>query len=98
MAPVPGLLLATLEELVEAEFKTFKWHLTQDLVKGFPHIPVSQLENTDRLDTMKKMVETYGPEGTVKISLEILRKMSQNQLAKTLKNEYDEVETTEPAG
>uniref|UniRef100_A0A8K9VFX4 B30.2/SPRY domain-containing protein n=1 Tax=Oncorhynchus mykiss TaxID=8022 RepID=A0A8K9VFX4_ONCMY len=97
MAPVPGLLLATLEELVEAEFKTFKWHLTQDLVKGFPHIPVSQLENTDRLDTMKKMVETYGPEGTVKISLEILRKMSQNQLAKTLKNEYDEVETTEPA-
>ncbi|XP_029502174.1 NACHT, LRR and PYD domains-containing protein 12-like isoform X1 [Oncorhynchus nerka] len=97
MAPVPGLLLATLEELVEAEFKTFKWHLTQDLVKGFPHIPVSQLENTDRLDTIKKMVETYGPEGTVKISLEILRKMSQNQLAKTLKNEYDEVETTEPA-
>ncbi|XP_042158635.1 NACHT, LRR and PYD domains-containing protein 12 isoform X2 [Oncorhynchus tshawytscha] len=97
MAPVPVLLLATLEELVEAEFKTFKWHLTQDLVKGFPHIPVSQLENTDRLDTIKKMVETYGPEGTVKISLEILRKMSQNQLAKTLKNEYDEVETTEPA-
>ncbi|XP_035631290.1 NACHT, LRR and PYD domains-containing protein 3-like [Oncorhynchus keta] len=97
MAPVPVLLLATLEELVEAEFKTFKWHLTQDLVKGFPHIPVSQLENTDRLDTIKKMVETYGLEGTVKISLEILRKMSQNQLAKTLKNEYDEVETTEPA-
>ncbi|XP_038826907.1 NACHT, LRR and PYD domains-containing protein 12-like [Salvelinus namaycush] len=91
MAPVPVLLLlATLEELVEAELKTFKWHLTQDLVKGFPHIPVSQLENTDRLDTIKKMVETYGPEGTVKISLEILRKMSQNQLAETLKNEYDE--------
>uniref|UniRef100_A0A4W5MMZ8 Pyrin domain-containing protein n=1 Tax=Hucho hucho TaxID=62062 RepID=A0A4W5MMZ8_9TELE len=98
MAPVPVLLLATLEELVEAELKTFKWHLTQDLVKGFPHIPVSQLENTDRLDTIKKMVETYGPEGTVKISLEILRKMSQNQLAETLKNEYDEGETTEPAG
>ncbi|XP_055731515.1 NACHT, LRR and PYD domains-containing protein 3-like [Salvelinus fontinalis] len=97
MAPVPVLLLATLEELVEAELKTFKWHLTQDLVKGFPHIPVSQLENTDRLDTIKKMVETYGPEGTVKISLEILRKMSQNQLAETLKNEYDEGETTEPA-
>uniref|UniRef100_A0A8C7NEV0 B30.2/SPRY domain-containing protein n=1 Tax=Oncorhynchus mykiss TaxID=8022 RepID=A0A8C7NEV0_ONCMY len=95
MAPVPGLLLATLEELVEAEFKTFKWHLTQDLVKGFPHIPVSQLENTDRLDTMKKMVETYGPEGTVKISLEILRKMSQNQLAKTLKNELVDCKTTQ---
>lgn len=76
----------------------FQWFLNQDVLEGFSSIPSSRLENADRQDTVDKMVETYGPEGAVKISLEILRKMSQNQLAETLRNEYDDGETTEPAG
>uniref|UniRef100_A0A4W5N996 Pyrin domain-containing protein n=1 Tax=Hucho hucho TaxID=62062 RepID=A0A4W5N996_9TELE len=94
---VAELLLATLEDLLEVHLKTFKWHLTQDVLEGFRHIPVSQLENADRLDNAKKMVETYGPEGAVKISIEILRKMNQNQLSDRLKNHYNEGETTEAA-
>ncbi|CDQ92747.1 unnamed protein product [Oncorhynchus mykiss] len=97
MSSVAELLLATLEDLLEVDLKTFKWRLTQDVLEGFPHIPVSQLENADRLDITNMMVETYGPEGAVKISLEILRKMNQNQLSDRLKNQYNEGETTEAA-
>ncbi|XP_029520813.2 NLR family CARD domain-containing protein 3-like isoform X1 [Oncorhynchus nerka] len=97
MSSVAELLLATLEDLLEVDLKTFKWRLTQDVLEGFPHIPVSQLENADRLDITNTMVETYGPEGAVKISLEILRKMNQNQLSDRLKNQYNEGETTEAA-
>uniref|UniRef100_A0A8C7ND10 Pyrin domain-containing protein n=1 Tax=Oncorhynchus mykiss TaxID=8022 RepID=A0A8C7ND10_ONCMY len=74
-------LLATLEELVTDELKMFQWFLNQDVLEGFSSIPSSRLENADRQDTMDKMVETYGPEGAVKISLEILRRMEQNNLA-----------------
>ncbi|XP_071185970.1 protein NLRC3-like isoform X3 [Salvelinus alpinus] len=97
MSSVAELLLATLEDLLEVDLKMFKWRLTQDVLEGFPHIPVSQLENADRLNITNTMVETYGPEGAVKISLEILRKMNQNQLSDTLKNQYNEGETTEAA-
>eukprot|EP00063_Salmo_salar_P031243 XP_014006078.1 PREDICTED: protein NLRC3-like [Salmo salar] len=92
MSSVAELLLATLEDLLNVDLKTFKWHLTQDVLEGFPHIPVSQLENADRLDITNTMVETYGPEGAVKISLEILRKRNQNQLSDTLNNQYNEVQ------
>uniref|UniRef100_A0A674C9E4 Pyrin domain-containing protein n=1 Tax=Salmo trutta TaxID=8032 RepID=A0A674C9E4_SALTR len=77
-------LLATLEELVTDELKMFQWFLNQNVLEGFSSIPSSRLENADRQDTVDKMVETYGPEGAVKISLEILRKMDQNNLAENL--------------
>uniref|UniRef100_A0A4W5PQV2 Pyrin domain-containing protein n=1 Tax=Hucho hucho TaxID=62062 RepID=A0A4W5PQV2_9TELE len=60
--------------------KMFQWFLNQDMLEGFISIPRSRLENADRQDTVDKMVETYGPEGAVKISLEILRKMDENNL------------------
>uniref|UniRef100_A0A8C8D0C6 CARD domain-containing protein n=1 Tax=Oncorhynchus tshawytscha TaxID=74940 RepID=A0A8C8D0C6_ONCTS len=47
-----------------------------------------RLEYPGRKDTISKMVGTYQPEDAVKITLEILRKMNQNQLAETLKNIY----------
>uniref|UniRef100_A0A8C8IX14 Pyrin domain-containing protein n=1 Tax=Oncorhynchus tshawytscha TaxID=74940 RepID=A0A8C8IX14_ONCTS len=84
----PERLLATLEELVTDELKMFQWFLNQDVLEGFSSIPSSRLENADRQDTMDKMVDTYGPEGAVKISLEILRRMEQNNLAEQLKAGY----------
>uniref|UniRef100_A0A8C7QAG6 CARD domain-containing protein n=1 Tax=Oncorhynchus mykiss TaxID=8022 RepID=A0A8C7QAG6_ONCMY len=47
-----------------------------------------RLEYPGRKDTINKMVGTYQPEEAVKITLEILRKMNQNQLAEMLKNIY----------
>ncbi|XP_028975642.2 NACHT, LRR and PYD domains-containing protein 3-like [Esox lucius] len=85
MAPtIKKLLLETLEELVDNELKRFKWHLSEGVLEGFPHIKRSQLEKADRQDTVDKMVKTYGHEGAVEISLEILRRMNQNDLAEKL--------------
>lgn len=75
-APVPELLLAALEGLVIDYLKRFQWHLTMNVLDGLSPIPKGCLENADRQDTVRE-----DDEGAVKISLEILRKINQNDLA-----------------
>ncbi|XP_062313813.1 caspase b-like [Osmerus eperlanus] len=77
-------LLKTLEQLGEKELKKFKWFLQNEVPSGFNPIPKNKLENADELDTMEKMVETYALKGALKITVEILRKMDQNNLAEQL--------------
>ncbi|XP_051993680.1 NACHT, LRR and PYD domains-containing protein 12-like [Xyrauchen texanus] len=81
MASIPEQLLETLDELEENKLKRFKWHLKQ-----VGSISAGELENTDAIDTVDLMVERYEPEEAVKITLNILKKMKQNQLAEELKN------------
>ncbi|XP_048024610.1 NACHT, LRR and PYD domains-containing protein 12-like [Megalobrama amblycephala] len=83
MAPVEELLEKSLNELLEAELKTFQWHL-----KNHEHISNSDMENADRLKTVDKMVACFGQEEAVKITVEILRKMNQNNLAEQLENKH----------
>uniref|UniRef100_A0A8C7PWI1 CARD domain-containing protein n=1 Tax=Oncorhynchus mykiss TaxID=8022 RepID=A0A8C7PWI1_ONCMY len=52
-----------------------------------------RLEYPGRKDTINKMVGTYQPEEAVKITLEILRKMNQNQLAETSSLELKQFHT-----
>ncbi len=85
MASVKELLENSLNELVTKELKKFQWYL-----KDRKRIPKSEIENADVLDTVDKMVERFGPEEAVKITVEILRKMNKNLLAKELKNKYNE--------
>ncbi|KAJ8367317.1 hypothetical protein AAFF_G00321010 [Aldrovandia affinis] len=78
-------LISTLEELEKKELKRFKFYLSQkNLLEGFPHIPKSQLEEKDRTDIVEKMVETYGKQRALEMTLHILRKMTLNDLAETL--------------
>ncbi|KAI7790423.1 protein NLRC3-like [Triplophysa rosa] len=79
MAFVKELLKNSLYNLRKDELKEFQWHL-----RNYCKIPVSQLEKADVFDTVD-MVQSYRPEDAVKITLEILRKMNQNQLAEELK-------------
>ncbi|XP_014049925.2 NLR family CARD domain-containing protein 3 isoform X5 [Salmo salar] len=90
---VPELLLATLNQLADDDLKTFKWYLKQHdgfiSQMGLCAISKSQLENADREDTLDKMTETYSYADTLKISLEILRRINQNNLAEKLKTDYE---------
>eukprot|EP00063_Salmo_salar_P075091 XP_014049926.1 PREDICTED: NACHT, LRR and PYD domains-containing protein 12-like isoform X2 [Salmo salar] len=90
---VPELLLATLNQLADDDLKTFKWYLKQHdgfiSQMGLCAISKSQLENADREDTVDKMTETYSYADTLKISLEILRRINQNNLAEKLKTDYE---------
>ncbi|XP_048011636.1 NACHT, LRR and PYD domains-containing protein 3-like isoform X2 [Megalobrama amblycephala] len=82
MASVKEQLNKSLYELLEDDLKVFQWHLRND----HESISKSDMENTDRLKTVDKMVECFGPEEAVKISVEILRKINQNNLAEQLEN------------
>ena len=77
-------LLETLQQLEGKERKKFKWFLKDNILDGFNPIPTIKLENADEMDTVDKMVETYTLEGALKITVEILRKMDQNNLAERL--------------
>ncbi|XP_056091076.1 NACHT, LRR and PYD domains-containing protein 12-like [Rhinichthys klamathensis goyatoka] len=81
---VEDLLEKSLKDLVEAERKKFKWHLEKD----HECISKSEMEKADILDTVDKMVACFGPEEAVKITVETLRKMNQNNLAEQLENKH----------
>ncbi|XP_010862617.1 NACHT, LRR and PYD domains-containing protein 3 isoform X2 [Esox lucius] len=87
---VPELLLATLEELTGKDLKSFHWYLNQSILDGFPQISKCHLENADRQDTVDKMLNTYGQDGAVNISMEILMKMNQNDLTNKLKEVFQD--------
>uniref|UniRef100_UPI003AACEB4B protein NLRC3-like n=1 Tax=Centroberyx gerrardi TaxID=166262 RepID=UPI003AACEB4B len=88
------LLLGTLEDLGDEEFKKFKWFLQQDdILEGFPAIPKSRLEKTDRLDTVDQMVQTYS-EYTLEVTKEVLMKINKNDLVQSLSNTSSAPEKT----
>ncbi|XP_067472275.1 NACHT, LRR and PYD domains-containing protein 12-like [Thunnus thynnus] len=82
----PVELLGTLEYLTDEEFKKFKWFLQQaDVLEGFPAIQRSQLENTDRLDTVDQIVETYN-KNAVEVTIMVLKRIKKNGLVQHLSN------------
>ncbi|XP_044198531.1 NACHT, LRR and PYD domains-containing protein 12-like [Thunnus albacares] len=95
MACVPELLLATLEELVDKELRTFQWFLYSNVLEAFPHIPKSRIDGVDRPGTVDLLVQTYGYEGAVAVTVDILNKMKLKLWAETLKSKYDEVPSTQ---
>ncbi|XP_029595652.1 NACHT, LRR and PYD domains-containing protein 1b allele 1-like isoform X6 [Salmo trutta] len=97
MLDVPTLLLTSLEELTEDQLKTFQSKLTSGRMLGFPPIPKRQLRNTDIQITVDQMVERYGPEGAVEITLMILRWINQHDLPKKLQSDHTETSGPEEA-
>ncbi|ROI16512.1 NLR family CARD domain-containing protein 3 [Anabarilius grahami] len=89
MASVEELLLNSLMDLVETELNQFQWYL-----KRHECISNSEMENADRLKTVDKMVAHFGPEEAVKITVKILRKMNQNNLAEQLENNHKQGQVT----
>ncbi|KAL1268595.1 hypothetical protein QQF64_033958, partial [Cirrhinus molitorella] len=85
MASVKRLLYDTLDDLEEGKLKRFKSFLRED-----GPIPASVLGKADATDTVDQMLDCLGPESAVKITLDILKKMNQNQLAKCLEDKHTE--------
>ncbi len=85
--------MAILEELVDKELRTFQWFLYSNVLEGFSHIPRSWVEGVDRQDTMDLLVQTYGYDGAVTVTVDILMRMKLKLWAETLKKKYDEGKT-----
>uniref|UniRef100_A0A3Q2QS76 Pyrin domain-containing protein n=1 Tax=Fundulus heteroclitus TaxID=8078 RepID=A0A3Q2QS76_FUNHE len=79
-------LLEALEDLGDGEFKKFKWYLQQgEFLKTIPSIPKSQLEKSDRPDTVDLMVQTYSRQ-CVEVARRVLQRMKRNDLVERLSN------------
>ncbi|XP_049427233.1 caspase b-like isoform X1 [Epinephelus fuscoguttatus] len=85
---VPLLILDTLDELGTDDFKRFRWNLTQPVLDGCQPIRKGHLENADKQDTVSRMIDSYGEETAVNITVEILRRMNHNNAAQKLKQAY----------
>ncbi|KAL1276264.1 hypothetical protein QQF64_035887, partial [Cirrhinus molitorella] len=92
MASVEELLLDSLKELSEAELKEFHWRLMKAYRK---RISKSEMEKADIFDTVDKIVVCFGLEEAVNITVDILRKMNQNNLAEQLENKHKQGSTSE---
>ncbi|XP_048868724.1 NACHT, LRR and PYD domains-containing protein 3-like [Brienomyrus brachyistius] len=85
MADVTSQLFSTLEDLVKDELKQFRFYLShKNLLEGFKHIPKGQLENASSTDIVTRMVESYGSQGALEVTIHILKKMRQMELASRL--------------
>ncbi|XP_074471661.1 NLR family CARD domain-containing protein 3-like [Sebastes fasciatus] len=78
-----------LEDLNTKEFKEFKWHLQLGVRVDFPPIPISQLENADRMDTVNLMVQTYH-KNTTTVTRIVLEEIPRNDLVEKLPNTVSE--------
>ncbi|XP_056131759.1 NACHT, LRR and PYD domains-containing protein 12-like [Lampris incognitus] len=90
MARVPQLLLDTLDDMVDKELRTFRWFLYSDVLQGFARIPKSRLQEADRPEVVTLLVQTYGYDDAVAVTVDILRRMRLNLQAETLKETCNE--------
>ncbi|XP_073803552.1 protein NLRC3-like [Danio rerio] len=86
MANVKQLLKNSLDELKDDELKDFQWYLMTD----HREISTAELENADRRKTVDKLVSCFGSERAVKITVDTLRKIKQNQLAEELEKKQQQ--------
>lgn len=91
------LLLRTLEDLRKDDFEKFNWHLKSDVLEGCEPIPQSFLESPSRTDTVSRMIDSYGEDKSVNITVEILKLMRNNYAAERLKDRYAEGTTNTSA-
>ena len=85
---VAKLLLKTLEDLGSADLATFQWYLSEGVLDGCERIPKSKLENATRAVTVDRMIAAYCEEKAVRVTMAILRNMSNNNAADELKKKY----------
>ncbi|XP_045903201.1 NLR family CARD domain-containing protein 3-like [Micropterus dolomieu] len=78
------VLLNTLDELGEEEFKCFKWFLKDERLKDSSKIPKNKLVNAKTWDTVDLMIQTYTLPGAVEVTKQILKKSQRNDLLQSL--------------
>ncbi|XP_065130638.1 caspase b isoform X2 [Paramisgurnus dabryanus] len=88
MPTTKTVILDALEDLLDAEFKDFKWHLCNQ-----ENNPVSRgkLEKANCCDVVDILVQHYSASDAGKIAVRALRNIKQNELAIQLKGKLQEV-------
>lgn len=98
MASISSLLLKYLDELVQGEIQRFKSYLTKNMMKDFDPIPRSKLENADQIHIVELMVDQYDESGASFITVQILKQINKNKLARELEKELEGLEQKASGG
>ncbi|KAG9331368.1 hypothetical protein JZ751_019337 [Albula glossodonta] len=88
--PTKKALQHTLMKLKKEELKQFQNHLSQN----YPECTDRQQEDLEALHVVEKMLETCGSERSLKITLHILRKMKQKDIADSLERDEQKKKLT----
>uniref|UniRef100_A0A671MAU6 Si:ch211-114l13.9 n=1 Tax=Sinocyclocheilus anshuiensis TaxID=1608454 RepID=A0A671MAU6_9TELE len=83
------VIFDALSELLEAEFKEFKWQLSNSGTQD-NSISRGKLETANRHKVVDLIVQQYGSSDAGKIAIRVLRKIKQNELADQLKGKLQE--------
>lgn len=78
------LLFHAMDHLKPEQLKRFKLYLSHRTLDGVKPIPRDRLGDSDATDVVETMMEEYGCEGAVRITMHILKKISCSELAETL--------------
>ncbi|KAI7814343.1 NACHT, LRR and PYD domains-containing protein 1 homolog [Triplophysa rosa] len=84
---VHEILLKCLDDLKSEDLRLFTWHLTE--ADRESQIPKSKLENKMTCDVVSCMIDQYQEDGAGRVTLMILKRMNQNNLAKELQEALD---------
>ncbi|XP_078528059.1 NACHT, LRR and PYD domains-containing protein 3-like [Lissotriton helveticus] len=79
------ILLHALEDLTEAEFKRFKNKLSEINFKGKQNIPRGSLEKADPIDTKHLLVQFYGSDSAIEVTIEGFTKVSLREASARLR-------------
>uniref|UniRef100_A0A3B3VUF3 Pyrin domain-containing protein n=1 Tax=Poecilia latipinna TaxID=48699 RepID=A0A3B3VUF3_9TELE len=78
------LLAGILDDIVDDEFRRFKWHLEKETWNGMEPIKTSKLDRAERHDVVDLMVQKYQFAGAVMVMGIIMEKINRNDLVKKL--------------
>lgn len=86
-------LLIILKQLTVEEFIEFKWHLKlPGPLDCYRPIAAAHLDNADRLKTVDLMVNTYGVDGAVNVTNNVLMEIPRMDLLQNLSASSSESE------
>lgn len=80
--------LEALDDLMEDEFERFVFFLIH--IKGVANIPKRKLYQKSRVEVAENMIEAYGNEIALQVTIDILKKMKESQLAIKLEKQIQQ--------
>uniref|UniRef100_A0A3B3V2N1 FIIND domain-containing protein n=1 Tax=Poecilia latipinna TaxID=48699 RepID=A0A3B3V2N1_9TELE len=80
-------ILKTLKHLTNDDFEEFKWHLKHESFGNISPIQEADLENAKRWKVVGLILQHFrGAGGALEVTIMVLKKMDQNNLAESLEN------------
>ncbi|KAH1171861.1 hypothetical protein KIL84_007479 [Mauremys mutica] len=88
---ISDLLMHALDNLLQEDFKRFKDKLAHSDFKGKGNIPRGQLEKADWIETKNLLMQFYGAEAAVDVTIDIFTQLNFRDAAEKLRKEREKV-------